>query len=656
MRKMPTRQVHLDFHTSPHIPGVGEKFDKAQFQAALKEGNLNSITVFAKCHHGVCYYPTKVGTIHPTMDPDFDLTGAMIDAAHEIGVAAPVYITAGWSVLDAENHPEWHMCDKDGTHRHTQPFGDVNPDDPRPFGSWQHLCLTGEYARHIYDLTREICDRYENLDGLFYDIIFQYEDCYCPNCIKGMKEMGMDPDNEADAKEYYRIKHLEFMRICGEILHEKHPEATIFFNGGAEIYRPEYHLSHTHIEMEDLPTTWGGYDKMPPRASFMGRYNMDYLGMTGKFHTAWGEFGGYKNPEALKYEVMLMAMYGAKCSVGDQMPPSGKMDMATYKLIGHAYRALEEIEPWAYPAKSTANLGVYLCGNGAADEGLHAMLLENHIDFDVVLPGDDLARFSALILPDGVKLTDEEAERINAFIKSGGAVLFTGESAVRDGNFQINCGAKYVGPAKNKGGDYLKALSPIALPFGDAPFYCYEGGHTIENAGGEVLAEIYRPYFDRTYARYCSHRNTPYLDEPDTPAAVKNGKVIYFAHPLCGLYKEYGAQLFREVLISALKLIYSPRYTAKIPSAGRTRLTIQADKNRYVFHAAYASPVQRGIASVIEDMPPIYNVETEITLPEKITSVRLVPSCEEIPFTKENGAVKFTIPCVQCHQAVEISY
>ena len=54
MRKMPSRQVHLDFHTSPLIPGVGSQFDKKQFQAALKEGNLNSITVFAKCHHGYC--------------------------------------------------------------------------------------------------------------------------------------------------------------------------------------------------------------------------------------------------------------------------------------------------------------------------------------------------------------------------------------------------------------------------------------------------------------------------------------------------------------------------------------------------------------------------------------------------------------------------
>jgi len=47
MRKLPVRQVHLDFHTSPFIPDVGKQFDKAQFQAALKEGNLNPIAVLA---------------------------------------------------------------------------------------------------------------------------------------------------------------------------------------------------------------------------------------------------------------------------------------------------------------------------------------------------------------------------------------------------------------------------------------------------------------------------------------------------------------------------------------------------------------------------------------------------------------------------------
>ena len=48
------RQTHLDFHTSLDIEGIGSRFSKENFQSALKAGNLESITVFAKCHHGVC--------------------------------------------------------------------------------------------------------------------------------------------------------------------------------------------------------------------------------------------------------------------------------------------------------------------------------------------------------------------------------------------------------------------------------------------------------------------------------------------------------------------------------------------------------------------------------------------------------------------------
>ncbi len=649
MRQMPSRQVHLDFHTSPLIPGVGRQFDKQQFQAALREGNLNSITIFAKCHHGVCYYPTQIGTVHPTLEPGFDLTGAMIEAAHEIGVAAPVYITLGWSALDAQMHPEWCARDREGKIIHSRVDPNAKPEDPRPNCSWTHMCLNNGYGRHVLALAQEVVDRYDQLDGLFFDIVYQETACYCPECMAGMKAAGIDPDDREAAESYYRHNHLRFAQECRRILHEKHPDATLFFNsGGADIYRPEYHVSQTHFEMEDLPTTWGGYDKMPPRASVMSRYPKEYLGMTGKFHTNWGEFGGYKNPDALTFEVLLMAMYGAKCSIGDQMPPNGLMDLETYRIIGQAYRALEKIEPWAYPARSTATLGVYLSGKDESDEGLHKMLLESHIDFEVVLPGDDLSRFEALVLPDQVQLSDQEAERLSAY---EGAVLFTYLSAVRDGAFQLDAGVRYADkPAYQQ--DYCCPES-IRLPFGNAPFLCYEAAQRTELIDGEVLARVYEPWFDRTYARYCSHRNTPYRAEAAAhPAAVRKGKRVYLAHPVCRLYRETGAQLFREMFIAALRTVYQPRYTVSLPSAGRTRLTRQ--KDRYVFHAAYASPIQRGVASVIEDIVPIHDVKVDMRMEEAVTAVKLVPSGETLPFEKENGRLVFTIPCVHCHQAVEI--
>ena len=77
------RQVHLDFHTSPLIPDVGADFNARDFAQTLKESWIDSINIFAKGHHGMSYYPTQVGVMHPHLK--FDLLGQMIEACHAPG-------------------------------------------------------------------------------------------------------------------------------------------------------------------------------------------------------------------------------------------------------------------------------------------------------------------------------------------------------------------------------------------------------------------------------------------------------------------------------------------------------------------------------------------------------------------------------------------
>src|SRR6185437_6445527 len=89
--ELPFRHIHLDFHTSPAITGVGERFNAGDFAKTLKDASINSITVFAKCHHGMSYYPTKVGVGHPNLK--IDLLGEMIEACHQASIKVPVYIS-----------------------------------------------------------------------------------------------------------------------------------------------------------------------------------------------------------------------------------------------------------------------------------------------------------------------------------------------------------------------------------------------------------------------------------------------------------------------------------------------------------------------------------------------------------------------------------
>ena len=52
------RQIHLDFHTGEHIPNIGSEFDPEEFAATLERARVDSITCFARCHHGWIYFDT----------------------------------------------------------------------------------------------------------------------------------------------------------------------------------------------------------------------------------------------------------------------------------------------------------------------------------------------------------------------------------------------------------------------------------------------------------------------------------------------------------------------------------------------------------------------------------------------------------------------
>ena len=652
------RQVHLDFHTSDKIRGIGKRFSKKQFQEALKVGHVESVTLFAKCHNGYCYYPTEVGVIHPELD--FDLLGAQLDACHEIGVRAPIYITGGWSQYDSDNHPEWNARNSDGT-LSTMGAYDVNatPDTPKPMCCWINLCLNDSaYCRHIYELTEEVCKRYPRVDGLFYDIICISQACYCDECLAGMKEMGLDPSSPDDAHEYYVKKHVDFMKKCGDILKKYHPNATIFFNsGGANMNMPEYPPYESHYEMEDLPTAWGGYNKMPPRARFFKKYGKFYLGMTGKFHLTWGEFGGYKSRDALLYEICSMAQYGAGCSIGDHLYPDGEMDMQTYENIGYAYGYHEKIEEYCYGGELVTNLGIFMGKNNPALQGVVDILLEAQFDFDFVNDGD-FNRFDTVIVPAGVIANDEEVEKINEFTKRGGRLLLIGDALIKDGRHQVNTGITSIEKSPYDS-DFIMSRIAGAVELPTSPFLSYMPAPICKADGAEVHAELYPPLFNRTYGAFTGHRNTPYgKDCEKHPALTRLSNTVFMAHDVGTLYATWGMLNYRDYLISALKdlLGYEPITRVTLGSSGRVTTQHQSDKRRYSINLTYAAPKKRGMAEIIDEITPIYDIKISMRMPKAAKKVLVPLKGEELEFKYENGEISFTLPKLWCHESIVIEY
>ncbi len=656
--KIPRRQVHLDFHTSPYIEGIGKNFSKENFQAALKAGNLESITVFAKCHHSMCYYPTEVGTMHPHLE--FDLTGAMVDAAHEIGVRAPIYITAGWSDGDNITHPEWAMLGKNREHIGGRDFSkneDMNA--PKPHVFWNMLCYCdgSPYSEHIYAITEEICRRYKVVDGLFYDICTIGEACYCESCIKGMKEMGLDPENDDDASKYLTIKRQVFFEKCGEILKKYHPDATIFFNGCAHQYKKDYHAYQSHFEMEDLPTAWDGYDRLPMRAKYFSKSGKGVIGMTGKFHLSWGEFGGFKSKDALKYEVATMALYGVGASVGDHMHPDGEMEMQTYENIGYAYNYLDKIAPYCFDGEAVTNIGVFTSPLRDANEGISNILLENQLDYDLVT-NCNFDEFDTIIIPEKATMSVEELAAFDKYIKNGGKAFLMADALVKDGKFQIDLGFEYIGDSEFDC-DYLSPVKKIDnVP--NAPMLCNFPGHKVKvNDTAQVYAELLTPYFSRTYAHFCGHMNTPHnKDSERFPAIAKSGNVVYLAHSIPRAYLIYGPVFLRNYFMMALNLVYggSILKVKNLGAQGRCTMIHQPQNSRYCINMIYASPVKRGKAQIIDDIVTMYNIDVELKLDKKVKKVYMPLENKKLKFSKKGDTISFTVPELNCHTTVVVEY
>lgn len=647
------RQVHLDFHTSEHIEDIGKKFDKKQFQTALKKGHINSITLFSKCHHGWAYHPSKANEIHPHLD--FDLLGAQIQAAHEIGVKTPIYLSAGLDEKMAHRHPEWLVRNLDESTTWAKDFTEPG---------YHKMCMSSPYLDYLVKQIEEVCKNYD-ADGIFLDIA-GVQPCYCQNCIAEREELGLNPYDENDVLKHAETVYKRYAEKTRAAVDKYKPNLPLFHNGGhIRQGRRDLVNYNTHLELESLPTGGWGYDHFPFSARYCQGLGVDYLGMTGKFHGSWGEFGGFKHPNALRFEVALAAANGAKCSVGDQLSTSGEMDMVTYDLIGSAYSELEEKEEWLDNVESVADIAIISPEAYVGDlstgqmtkvddsgSGVCRIMLEGKYLFDVIDFESDLSKYKVIILPDVIRADIDFAKRLREFCDCGGKVLATGKSALYENSneFCLNLGAEWIKENPYKP-DYFRPLEKIK-DMGDTGYIMYGNGEKIRCIGNE-LGIRENPYFNRTRAHFCSHQHTPNSREYGGAGMTEGKDGIYIAWNIFADYAQSGELHLKQMAIFALDRLLDTAKTLKTNLPAQGIVTLMKQSDRLICHLLYASPVKRGNGiEVIEDIVPIYNVELAVKTDRKINKVYLAPQKEDIDFTYDNGYISVKLAKIECHQMV----
>ena len=654
------RQVHLDFHTSEHIEQVGTKFDPEEFVATLERARVNSITCFGRCHHGYIYFDTRAfpERRHPHLQGD--LLREQIAACHARNIRVPIYLTVQWDHFTAERHPEWLCLEADGRIQGTPPY---------QAGFYRKLCVNTPYVDFLKAHVREVLEELE-VDGFFFDIV-QPNDCSCRYCREGMEGEGLDPSDEEARKEYGMRIVNQFKRDLTGFVRQFNQDCTIFYNAGH--IGPRHRQvadAYTHFELESLPSGGWGYLHFPLAIRYARNLGADCLGMTGKFHTSWGDFHSFKNPAALEFECFQMLALNAKCSIGDQLHPEGEICQTTYGLIGAVYAEVEKKEPWCRGGRPLSEIGVLtpeeFSGGSFTDLpesilGAVRMLQEGAHQFEILDSDSDFARYRVLVLPDEIPVSTELNSKIGKYLAEGGALLASHRSGLnqeQDGFSLDGLGVRFKGEAPYSP-DFIVPAGEIGNDLPATEHAMYLKGLEVEaTEGGEVLAGVVVPYFNRTYQHFCSHRHTPSRGREGYPGIVQRASCIYFAHPIFTQYTQNAPRWCKTLFLNALdRLLPDPLLRLEAPSTTLTALNAQEEEKRWVLHLLHYIPERRGQDfDIVEDVIPIFDVQVSVRVPEQVASVAGAPGEEPLEFFQKDGRVEFAVPRVEGHQMVAVVF
>ena len=572
------RQVHLDFHNSPLIPDVARAFDADAFARTFEEAHVNSVTVAAKCHHGMCYYPAQTGTPHPAL-AGRDLLGEQIEALHRRGLRAPVYTTIGWEEEAARLRPDWRQLRADGT-----------PAMSTDVGPWNFLnFLHADYQDYVEAHLRELCARYgAAIDGVFLDILnFHGEACWSEPSLRFRDKHGLAADGAGAHQRFQAAAQAAFAQRFTPLLRGLLPaSATVFYNASNDVSldaavgpRSRYPLM-THAEIESLPTGAWGYQHFPRVARALAHWGKPWLGMTGRFLKAWGDFGGVKPRAALEYECFRTQALGGANSVGDQLHPGGRLDPDSYVLIGKVYAQCKQAEGFYAGSHALPNFG-NLCASYPGldpaetvktDEGAMLMAAEMHRDVAMLDESADLADFALIQLPDTVVITPPLARKLRAYYEDGGKLLLSYRSGFDPAGrwaldflpYEINHPQHDVALYPT----YWRARPDMVAAMGRSDRVCYLPGVEVKAlAGTRVLVERVLPYFRRTEENFSSHLYVPPAPEADAaPAVIAGERFVYFADPIFREFRQAGNLMMRDTWHAAMNgLIGEPPFGDGLP-------------------------------------------------------------------------------------------
>jgi Hypothetical glycosyl hydrolase 6/Beta-galactosidase trimerisation domain len=655
--RLPRRTIHLDFHTGPEVPDVGAEFDPDQFAGAFAAAHVDSVTVFAKCHHGHLYYLTQRPERHPNLTSGLDLLGSQIEALHARGIRAPIYLSVQVDEYAANTHPEWVARHED--------LRQVKRSNSAFEAGWQTLDMSSPYQEYLAEQIAEVLRRFAPVDGMFLDMCWDQPSA-SKWAIDGARQAGLDPrDPEHRARYARQVAHAYMGRFRDMVEPALAPDTAmgVWFNSRPRTNLGEEKQFLRHVEIEALPTGGWGYSYLPYVARFTRPMGLPGVSQTGRFHLSWGDNGGLKPEAALKYECSQFLSHGLSSGVGDLLHPSGQVNEEIYRQIGNVYAHIEACEPFVDGGTNLAEVAVVVDPGLGDDPGPAALgavraLQQLRQQFDVVPPDADLGAYRVVLLPETTRADERLRGSLRDFLAAGGGLIVSGPAALDQAGEPIldELGIDARGPSP---------FSHVFLrPFGElrtatAPFdtVMYERGFRMTpRAGAQVLCGVVEPYFERTYAHFSGHSYTPARTTlSEYAAVVRNGRAITWAVPVLEAFGQHASVPYRELLGGCLDLLL-PQPLLRVGGPAHLETSVvRANGGTAVHLLSFLPSRQAAGLDLVHDPFPLLDVPVSLRADRPPASATLQPSGQELELRYDNGYARTRVTVSDGHALVVFS-
>lgn len=660
---------HLaDMHIADWDESFLSEFSCETYVENLKTAKVTNAMIYLQSHAGLCYFPTKSGILHKAFIGKEDTMRRLFDLCHGAGIAVTGYYSLNYNTVEHDRHPDWRMLRSNGYSCRmgtTDAPDEIKLEFASKKGGRYGLCCPNnmDYRAFVYTQIDEMVALYPDMEGIFYDMPFWPQTCYCKCCKERfLKEKGyeMPKDPAPSSKGFIDLVDVKY-KWMGEWIqsvtdHTKKvsPEMSVehnFASGiasgskngcGEEVARACDFLGgdlYGGIINHSLACKF--YQNITPNAPFDYMFSRCKPGL--RSHTLT------KTLDEMKVEIMLTAAHHGATMVIDAIDPVGTLDERVYHRVGQVFGLQAEYEKY-FTGKMVEDIGLYYSmksryntvgedyENKSSAIGVSKTLIGAHLPFGVTGNFHTLDGHRLLILPMLTDFEKDDFDRIAEYVENGGCVYMSGAtsetllSRLVGATFERYTEENnvYIAPT-DKGMPYFMDFNrKYPLPFtGVAPIVRNDGD-------AEVLATLTLPYTSPNTVEFASIHSDPPGIVTEHPTVLRRqlgkGTVVWSALPIEAVDMYEYKEIFKKLLLS-MCAEYVPSFGGDIPEDVEATLYDAGDYYTFNLCTVSERPVSRVYA------PFTVKVRTD----RAPKAVKLLPNEEALPFTYENGYACFTV-------------